>query len=120
MLEIPAGTWELSEQGAGETIIDSRTTLSYFADPSYEMIRKAFVKQIKEYPLVKYFPVLAPCKMFLVWTRLNCLNLLLFSKMEQYQLLISNINFLSTGLTNQQKQQQLQNQFDGSSNFRVI
>ncbi|RZC92058.1 hypothetical protein C5167_027947 [Papaver somniferum] len=61
VLEIPAGTWELSEQGAGGTIIDSGTTLSYFADPAYEMIRKAFVKQIKEYPLVKDFPVLAPC-----------------------------------------------------------
>ncbi|KAI3891137.1 hypothetical protein MKW98_007442 [Papaver atlanticum] len=61
VLEIPAATWELSEQGAGGTIIDSGTTLSYFADPAYEMIRKAFVKQIKEYPLVKDFPVLAPC-----------------------------------------------------------
>ncbi|RZC53723.1 hypothetical protein C5167_012568 [Papaver somniferum] len=61
VLEIPAATWELSEQGAGGTIIDSGTTLSYFADPAYEMIRKAFVKQIKEYPLVKDSLVLAPC-----------------------------------------------------------
>ncbi|MCL7038679.1 hypothetical protein MKW94_025438 [Papaver nudicaule] len=41
VLEIPEGTWKLSKQGAGGTIIDSGTTLNY--------------------PLVKDFPVLYPC-----------------------------------------------------------
>ncbi|OVA11969.1 Peptidase A1 [Macleaya cordata] len=61
VLEIPAETWKLSQEGAGGTIIDSGTTLSYFADPAYQIIKEAFVKKIKDYPLVKDFPVLYPC-----------------------------------------------------------
>ncbi|KAF8413584.1 hypothetical protein HHK36_001575 [Tetracentron sinense] len=61
VLEIPEETWKLSPEGAGGTIIDSGTTLSYFADPAYEIIKKAFIKKVKGYPMVKDFPVLDPC-----------------------------------------------------------
>lgn len=60
MLGIPSDTWELSKDGAGGTIVDSGTTLSYLADPAYEAVRKAFVERVK-YPPVANFPVLSPC-----------------------------------------------------------
>ncbi|XWS75710.1 hypothetical protein CRYUN_Cryun01aG0115400 [Craigia yunnanensis] len=61
VLNIPEETWQLSADGAGGTIIDSGTTLSYFADPTYQIIKEAFVKKIKGYPVLKEFPVLDPC-----------------------------------------------------------
>lgn len=60
LLDIPAETWRLSSEGAGGTIIDSGTTLSYFADPAYQIIREAFTKKV-HYPRVTDFPVLDPC-----------------------------------------------------------
>ncbi|XVF20902.1 hypothetical protein REPUB_Repub12eG0043400 [Reevesia pubescens] len=61
VLNVPEETWQLSADGAGGTIIDSGTTLSYFADPAYQIIRQAFVKKIKGYQVLKDFPVLDPC-----------------------------------------------------------
>nr|CAD1842548.1 unnamed protein product [Ananas comosus var. bracteatus] len=61
MLQIPPETWELSGDGRGGTIVDSGTTLSYFADPAYRVIREAFVERVKKYPMVDDFPVLNPC-----------------------------------------------------------
>ncbi|XVF31777.1 hypothetical protein REPUB_Repub17cG0021500 [Reevesia pubescens] len=61
VLNIPEETWQLSADGAGGTIIDSGTTLSYFADPTYQIIKEAFVKKIKGYQVLKDFPVLDPC-----------------------------------------------------------
>ncbi|XP_022769970.1 aspartyl protease family protein 2-like [Durio zibethinus] len=61
VLNIPEETWQLSADGAGGTIIDSGTTLSYFADPTYQIIKDSFVKKIKGYPFFKDFSVLDPC-----------------------------------------------------------
>ncbi|XWS30918.1 hypothetical protein CRYUN_Cryun23aG0032500 [Craigia yunnanensis] len=61
VLNIPEETWQLSDDGAGGTIIDSGTTLSYFADPTFQIIKEAFVKKIKGYPVLKNFPFLDPC-----------------------------------------------------------
>ncbi|KAK7836676.1 aspartyl protease family protein 2 [Quercus suber] len=61
VLNIPEETWNLSPEGAGGTIIDSGTTLSYFAEPAYEIIKEAFVKKVKGYPLLEDFPILSPC-----------------------------------------------------------
>ncbi|KAL0282761.1 UNVERIFIED_CONTAM: Aspartyl protease family protein 2 [Sesamum angustifolium] len=61
VLNIPEETWSLSSEGAGGTIIDSGTTLSYFADPAYKIIKEAFVKKVKGYPVVEDFPILDPC-----------------------------------------------------------
>ncbi|KAE8713132.1 hypothetical protein F3Y22_tig00110214pilonHSYRG00034 [Hibiscus syriacus] len=58
VLNIPEEAWQLS---AGGTIVDSGTTLSYFADPTYQIIKEAFVNKTKGYPVVKDFPVLDPC-----------------------------------------------------------
>ncbi|KAK8507764.1 hypothetical protein V6N13_140507 [Hibiscus sabdariffa] len=60
-LNIPEETWKLSADGAGGTIVDSGTTLSYFADPTYQIIKEAFVNNTKGYPVIKDFPVLDPC-----------------------------------------------------------
>ncbi|MCD7456294.1 hypothetical protein HAX54_031171 [Datura stramonium] len=61
VLNIPAETWNLSPEGVGGTIIDSGTTLSYFAEPAYEIIKEAFVNKVKGYPIVQDFPILNPC-----------------------------------------------------------
>ncbi|KAK7276747.1 hypothetical protein RIF29_17893 [Crotalaria pallida] len=61
VLKIPEETWHLSEEGAGGSIIDSGTTLTYFAEPAYEIIKEAFMKKIKGYQLVEGFPPLKPC-----------------------------------------------------------
>lgn len=60
-LNIPEETWGFTEDGGGGTIIDSGTTLSYFAEPAYELIKDAFIKSIKNYPLISDFPILKPC-----------------------------------------------------------
>jgi aspartyl protease family protein len=60
-LPIPARTWDLSKDGVGGTIIDSGAILSYFSDPAYAIIRQAFAKRVKSYPLVEDFPILSPC-----------------------------------------------------------
>ncbi|XP_028751955.1 aspartyl protease family protein 2-like [Neltuma alba] len=59
--EIPEETWALSPEGSGGTIIDSGTTLSYFAEPAYQIVKEAFEKKIKGYPKVEGFPPLGPC-----------------------------------------------------------
>lgn len=61
VLNIPPATWQISPQGAGGTIIDSGTTLSYFAEPAYKMIKEAFENKVVDYPIVKDFPILSPC-----------------------------------------------------------
>ncbi|XP_027368571.1 aspartyl protease family protein 2-like [Abrus precatorius] len=61
VLKIPEDTWHLTAEGGGGTIIDSGTTLTYFADPAYEIIKEAFVKKIRGYDLVEGFPPLKPC-----------------------------------------------------------
>ncbi|KAG8364506.1 hypothetical protein BUALT_Bualt18G0004300 [Buddleja alternifolia] len=60
-LDIPLETWDLSSNGGGGMIIDSGTTLSYFADPAYKIIKEAFVEKVKGYQVVKDFPILDPC-----------------------------------------------------------
>lgn len=60
LLDIPMKTWEVSENGAGGTIIDSGTTLSYFSEPAYKTLRKAIEKKVT-YDLFEEFPVLSPC-----------------------------------------------------------
>ncbi|XP_009760965.1 aspartyl protease family protein 2 [Nicotiana tabacum] len=61
VLNIPEETWNLSTEGVGGTIIDSGTTLSYFAEPAYEIIKQAFVNKVKRYPILDDFPILKPC-----------------------------------------------------------
>ncbi|KAJ0565879.1 putative nepenthesin [Helianthus annuus] len=61
VLDIPEKTWDLTADGYGGTIIDSGTTLSYFADPAYNIIKKSFMENITRFPLVDDFPILEPC-----------------------------------------------------------
>ncbi|XP_021724581.1 aspartic proteinase nepenthesin-2-like [Chenopodium quinoa] len=61
MLNIPKEMWNFMEDGGGGTIVDSGTTLSYFVEPAYEVIKSAFMKKINKYPLVSDFPILSPC-----------------------------------------------------------
>ncbi|VFQ60536.1 unnamed protein product [Cuscuta campestris] len=61
-VRVPEETWDLSPEGVGGTIIDSGTTLSYFADPAYDIIKNAFIKKAgNRYPTVNDFPILEPC-----------------------------------------------------------
>ncbi|KAJ7964357.1 aspartyl protease family protein 2 [Quillaja saponaria] len=60
VVNIPEEIWKFTPEGAGGTIIDSGTTLTYFADPAYQIIKKAFMKEIKGYAVVKN-PVLDLC-----------------------------------------------------------
>ncbi|KAD5317130.1 hypothetical protein R6Q59_032413 [Mikania micrantha] len=60
-LDIPEKTWDLSSDGFGGTIVDSGTTLSYFADPAYNIIKKSFMEKITRFALVNDFPILEPC-----------------------------------------------------------
>lgn len=53
VLNIPGETWNFSTDGGGGTIIDSGTTLSYFAEPANQVIKEAFRKQVKQYQEVK-------------------------------------------------------------------
>ncbi|PON32543.1 Aspartic peptidase [Parasponia andersonii] len=52
-LNISEETWQLSPEGAGGTIIDSGTTLSYFTDLAYQTIKEAFLKKVKGYQIAK-------------------------------------------------------------------
>ncbi|TVU02250.1 hypothetical protein EJB05_52244, partial [Eragrostis curvula] len=62
LLNISAETWDVAADGSGGTIVDSGTTLSYFAEPAYGAIRQAFVDRMdRSYPLVRDFPILGPC-----------------------------------------------------------
>ncbi|XP_021735276.1 aspartyl protease family protein 2-like [Chenopodium quinoa] len=61
MLNIPKEMWDFMEDGGGGTIVDSGTTLSYFVEPAYDVIKSAFMKKINKYPLVSDFPILSPC-----------------------------------------------------------
>ncbi|KAI4307748.1 hypothetical protein L6164_030900 [Bauhinia variegata] len=51
VLEIPEKVWDLSSEGAGGTIIDSGTTLTFFPNPAYNIIREAFREKIKGLPI---------------------------------------------------------------------
>ncbi|CAI0461306.1 unnamed protein product [Linum tenue] len=61
VLNIPEETWNVSADGAGGTIVDSGTTLSYFSEPAYQTIRDAFLRKVKGYPVIDSVPVLDPC-----------------------------------------------------------
>ncbi|KAL6554457.1 hypothetical protein OROMI_020130 [Orobanche minor] len=61
VLDIPNEIWDLSPDRGGGTIIDSGTTLAYFAGPGYEIIKEAFVRKVKGYPVVRDFLILDPC-----------------------------------------------------------
>ena len=61
VVNIPEEKWQIAADGSGGTIIDSGTTLSYFAEPAYQVIKEAFMAKVKGYPVVKDFPVLEPC-----------------------------------------------------------
>ncbi|CAA0808412.1 Eukaryotic aspartyl protease family protein [Striga hermonthica] len=61
VLEIPNETWGFSSEGGGGTIVDSGTTLTYFVEPAYRVIKEAFVKKVLGYPFVEDFPILGPC-----------------------------------------------------------
>ncbi|KAL7128604.1 hypothetical protein ABFS83_13G006100 [Erythranthe nasuta] len=61
VMNIPEETWVLSSEGSGGTIVDSGTTLSYFADPAYKIIKEGFLRKVKGYPIVDDFPILDPC-----------------------------------------------------------
>lgn len=61
VLNIPEGTWNMTSDGVRGTIVDSGTTLSYFAEPAYQIIKDAFVKKVKGYAIVQDFPILDPC-----------------------------------------------------------
>ncbi|KAJ7960647.1 aspartyl protease family protein 2 [Quillaja saponaria] len=61
VLNIPEETWHFSPEGSGGTIIDSGTTLTYFAEPAYQIIKEAFLRKVKGYPIVEDFPPLHPC-----------------------------------------------------------
>ncbi|KAJ6681402.1 ASPARTYL PROTEASE FAMILY PROTEIN 2-LIKE [Salix koriyanagi] len=39
LLNIPEATWNLTSDGVGGTIVDSGTTLSYFAEPAYQIMK---------------------------------------------------------------------------------
>lgn len=52
-LNIPEETWSFSADGGGGTIIDSGTTLSYFAEPANQIVKEAFRKQVRGYKEVK-------------------------------------------------------------------
>ncbi|KAH0882161.1 hypothetical protein HID58_058257 [Brassica napus] len=61
-LDIPQETWNISSDGAGGTIIDSGTTLSYFAEPAYKVIKNKITEKVKEkYHVFEDFPILDPC-----------------------------------------------------------
>ncbi|WZY91603.1 hypothetical protein YC2023_063932 [Brassica napus] len=61
-LDIPEETWNISSDGAGGTIIDSGTTLSYFAEPAYMIIKNKITEKVKEkYHVFEDFPILDPC-----------------------------------------------------------
>lgn len=61
VVNVPSEVWGLSSEGVGGTIIDSGTTLSYFADPAYKAIKGAFVNKINGYSVIDDFPILSPC-----------------------------------------------------------
>uniref|UniRef100_A0A1J3K0Q6 Aspartic proteinase nepenthesin-2 n=1 Tax=Noccaea caerulescens TaxID=107243 RepID=A0A1J3K0Q6_NOCCA len=62
VLNIPEETWNISTDGAGGTIIDSGTTLSYFSEPAYEIIKNKIAEKVKgKYPVYRDLPILDPC-----------------------------------------------------------
>lgn len=63
ILPIPPEIWELTSKGDGGTIIDSGTTLSYFAESAYQTIKRSLMTKIgNKYPIVKVLDgMLEPC-----------------------------------------------------------
>ncbi|XP_010525594.1 PREDICTED: aspartic proteinase nepenthesin-2 [Tarenaya hassleriana] len=62
VLNIPEGTWNILSDGTGGTIVDSGTTLSYFAEPAYTIIKNKFSEKLKgKYQVFRDFPILDPC-----------------------------------------------------------
>ncbi|CAH8310532.1 unnamed protein product [Eruca vesicaria subsp. sativa] len=61
-VNIPEETWSISSDGGGGTIIDSGTTLSYFAEPAYELIKNKIAEEVKgKFPVYRDLAVLDPC-----------------------------------------------------------
>nr|KYP38769.1 Aspartic proteinase nepenthesin-2 [Cajanus cajan] len=62
VLDIPEQTWNWSTQGAGGgTIIDSGSTLAFFPDPAYGIIKEAFEKRIKLHQVSEDGFIMSPC-----------------------------------------------------------
>lgn len=63
VVDIPEERWrrEKKDGGGGGAIVDSGTTLSYFLEPMYRVIKDAFVKRVRGYSRVEDFLVLSPC-----------------------------------------------------------
>ncbi|KAK7290311.1 hypothetical protein RIF29_04630 [Crotalaria pallida] len=63
VLDIPKQIWHLSQEGLGEggTIIDSGSTLTFFPDPAYDIIKEAFKKKIKLQPIALDNFIMDPC-----------------------------------------------------------
>ncbi|KAL2333113.1 hypothetical protein Fmac_014326 [Flemingia macrophylla] len=63
VLDIPEQTWHWSssEGALGGTIIDSGSTLTFFPDPAYGIIREAFEKRIKLHQVAEDGFVMSPC-----------------------------------------------------------
>ncbi|KAK7305583.1 hypothetical protein VNO77_43489 [Canavalia gladiata] len=61
VLDIPEQTWHWSSQGAGGTIIDSGSTLTFFPDNAYDVIKEAFMKKIKLHPIAEDNFIMSPC-----------------------------------------------------------
>jgi aspartyl protease family protein len=73
LLKISSDTWDVGKDGSGGTIIDSGTTLSYFVEPAYQVIRQAFVDRMSRlYPLIQDFPVLNRATTSLAWSGRRC------------------------------------------------
>jgi hypothetical protein len=73
LLKISSDTWDVGKDGSGGTIIDSGTTLSYFVEPAYQVIRQAFVDRMSRlYPLILDFPVLNRATTSLAWSGRRC------------------------------------------------
>ncbi|KAK7387322.1 hypothetical protein VNO78_28040 [Psophocarpus tetragonolobus] len=63
VLDIPEQTWYWSSEGAGGggTIIDSGSTLTFFPEPAYGVIKEAFEKKIKLHPVAADDFIMSPC-----------------------------------------------------------
>ncbi|RDY07950.1 Aspartyl protease family protein 2, partial [Mucuna pruriens] len=66
VLDIPEQTWHwsLEDSGGGSnsgTIIDSGSTLTFFPDSAYDIIKEAFEKKIKLHPIAEDDFIMSPC-----------------------------------------------------------
>ncbi|CAJ1960669.1 unnamed protein product [Sphenostylis stenocarpa] len=63
VLDIPEQTWHWSSEGAasGGAIIDSGSTLTFFPDSAYDIIKEAFEKKIKLHQIAADDFIMSPC-----------------------------------------------------------